>query len=128
MTNLNDPAVNDGSDSAVNRYFNAVPMGIVEMENDEFFILRSNKTFGGFISRTFHLDLPLPGKKGQRTPVKPDQAFLDAAKQCNDSGQWVPVMISHEQTVSINAYVRQIAVNPFSGNRAILIVILSMLS
>ena len=128
MTNLNDPAINDGSDSAVNRYFNAVPMGIVEVENDEFFILRSNKTFGDFIRKTFHFDLPLPGKKGQRTPVKPDQAFLDAAKQCNDSGQWVPVMISHEQTVSINAYVRQIAVNPFSGNRAILIVILSMLS
>ncbi len=127
-TSLTEPTINSMEyGEAVNEYLNAVPMGVLEYINDEFYILRYNKTYEEFLIKA---DFILPDAlEGNAIHVmlrrEPDPNFIKAVKKSVKSKKWVMVKDSVENGMSMRAYVRWLAKDPVNGAEAVLIVILS---
>jgi diguanylate cyclase (GGDEF)-like protein len=125
---LTEPTINSLEyGEAVNEYLNALPMGVLEYSDDEFYVLRYNKTYEEFLIKAEFI--PRDALQGNAVHVmlrrNPDPNFVKAAKKTVKSKQWVAVKDSVENGMSMRAYVRWLARNPVNGAEAVLIVILA---
>ncbi|SFB16987.1 diguanylate cyclase (GGDEF) domain-containing protein [Acetitomaculum ruminis DSM 5522] len=124
---LNDPSVNKGYSMEVAGYFNAVPMGILEVKDGKYFIVRYNKAYVEFLMETDFLDLEMI-KNNYIVESKriPEPKFCDTIDKCIKTDQWESVENSVENDYVINSFVRKIATNPETGANAVLLMILSI--
>ncbi len=126
-TNLNDPTVNEDYRSEVSEYFSVVPMGILEVENDDFYVIRHNKTYMNFLVKTNFIEEDQISEKRNKLKRKPESNFIDIVNKTIASGEWETLVNSHENGYEINSFVRKIAVNPKTGAYAIIVIILSVM-
>ena len=125
---LTEPTINTlDYGETVNEYLNAVPMGVLEYFEDNFYVLRFNKTYEDFLIKADFI--PPDALAGNSTHVKlerlPDPNFIKAVKKTSKCKQWIAVKDSVENGMSMKAYVRFLAKNPLNGADAVLIVILA---
>ena len=122
--NLYDLAVLASEDeSDLQNFFNALPMGIIEIKGDTTRFVRSNQPYRDFIRRFFHYDLSHEGSEF----VKYDAQFLkNIVQTCCVNG----VRTFYDEKMPngsvVHSFARRIGVNPVNGNIAIAIAVLSI--
>ncbi|MCR5255132.1 MAG: GGDEF and EAL domain-containing protein [Acetatifactor sp.] len=123
-TSLRDPKENGYYGLAVNEYFNAIPMGVIEVRGGEYYILRYNRSYVDFLLRTGFIDTEPDFSNEVKLLRKPEPNFcatVEAAITCSD---WLPLEKSTEEGITSNVFLRKLAINPVTGGVAILVVVL----
>ena len=108
--------------------FNHLPLGIIELQNGHFRILRYNDAYAQFLVRTNFVD-----EKDIKESIsvldvkrKPEPGFCKAVDDAVDTAGWVLLKDSVEGNVRSNAYVRKLSTNPVNHATALLVVVLTM--
>jgi hypothetical protein len=125
-TNLSDPGVTNDVNSS-DSYYNAVPMGIIELDGDAAYAVRFNQSFQNVMSRLKDMPIDLNGKKNMRVEIELDEVFKEAAVRCVETGEWEYIRDCVLRGLTINAFLRKIAVNPVTGAAAVLVIMISVL-
>ena len=125
-TNLSDPGVTNDVYSS-DSYYNAVPMGIIELDGDTAYAVRFNQSFQSVVSRLKDMPIDLNGKKNMRVEIELDDVFRDAAFRCVKTGEWEYIRDCVLRGLTINAFLRKIAVNPVTDAAAVLVIMISVL-
>lgn len=126
-TNLNDPAVKMDNGFDLYDYYSTVPMGILEIRDQEYYLLRYNKNYAVFVKNTMGEELPGVIRKNYRLQMEPEPNFRETVEKCLQTGEWELVENGVENGVKIHSFVRKITKNPVSGAEAVLVMVLSML-
>ncbi|MBP5197503.1 MAG: GGDEF and EAL domain-containing protein [Lachnospiraceae bacterium] len=123
-TSLRDPKENGYYGLAVNEYFNAIPMGVIEVKGGDYYILRYNRSYVEFLLRTNFIDAePVFGNE-LKALRKPEPNFCATVEAAITSSEWLPLEKSTEEGITSNVFLRKLAINPVTGGVAVLVVVL----
>ena len=113
-------------DDVFRRYFDTVPMAIMEVCGDRGQFIRCNNSYREFISRVL----------GMRVmDLRPDatgicnglgSAFMGAVLRCSRDGNRAVVDEHIDEKITLHTIIRRVAVNPVSGTAAIAIAVLEI--
>ena len=126
-TNLNDPAVKMDNGFDLYDYYSTVPMGILEVREGVYSLLRYNKNYAVFLKNTLGEELPAVIRKNYRLQMEPEAKFRETVEKCLQTGEWELIQNGMENGVRIHSFVRKITNNPVTGADAVLVVVLSMM-
>ena len=62
-----------------------------------------------------------------RVEIELDEVFKEAAVRCVETGEWEYIRDCVLRGLTINAFLRKIAVNPVTGAAAVLVIMISVL-
>lgn len=62
-----------------------------------------------------------------RVEIELDEVFREAAVRCVETGEWEYIRDCVLRGLTINAFLRKIAVNPVTGAAAVLVIMISVL-
>lgn len=116
-------------DSVIRNRFNAIPMGILEIDNDggSGRFVRSNQSFRDYARRTFGIDLYDLEQQEHPTPKDGfDPGFMKAVEQCRNTGNRTFVDEELDDGSVVHSFVRRIGTNPVNGRESIAIAVLSI--
>ena len=119
-------AVSTDSYGDIGNYFNTFPMAVIEVDEEHFKIIRSNKSYREFLERLEkYLGKIEPAKSVSLSSIrlKPLAPFIEAVRQCHANHDRVLTYNELADGVVVHAMVQHIAVNPVTGNSACLVVI-----
>lgn len=114
--NLYDQSImGKGGEERFKHYFNTIPMAIYEIDEENFMITRSNRSYREFIQR-YYSSLPL----GTTVPFSVLQAavglrFTESVKQCREHGKRIFVSTETASGLTVHSLLRHIAINPVTG-------------
>ena len=125
--NLYDMSVIAGEgDDSFRRYFDTVPMAIIEVSGSDAHYIRCSKSYRDFIERLFGVSV---------TDVKLDQsgvfgghgaAFMGALLRCSKDGNRAIVDEPIDEKTTIHTIIKRVAVNPVTDTAAIAVAILEI--
>jgi hypothetical protein len=117
---------NEDSDS-FERYFNMLPMAVIETIGDEMNVIRCNRSYREFLRKSFDTDktetyIPFSEFIRNATPV-----FISSLRQCAyGSGKaFINEKISADS--SVHSFMRRLAVNPVTNVVAVAVVVLGVM-
>ena len=125
--NLYDLSAVASSDSPeLSRYFDTLPVAIVEADEKYYWVTRCNRSYRVFMTRTFGHDVH--GQHINRVEFKsrPGSPFARALEQCREAGKRVYFEEELEDGSVIHAGVRHVATNPVTGIAACAVVMLGI--
>ncbi len=108
------------------RYFDSLPMAVVESTRDDFTVLRCNASYMEFISSIFgSSDL------GERVSYESAEregpnAFVSAIRVCSQERSRMTVDDTTLDGMSVHAFIRHIATNPVTESSALVIAVLDV--
>ena len=115
--------VNEGG---LQNRFNTLPMGILEIKGDHCQFVRTNPSYRDFIKRFYGFDAA--GKKVDFTEssIGCGPACMNTVRQCCETENTAFFDERMPDGSKAHAFVKRIAVNPVSGNTAVVIAVLSI--
>jgi diguanylate cyclase (GGDEF)-like protein len=124
--NLYDLAVMANEEDALRKYFDVLPMGVIEVDGDSIEYARSNQSYRDFLKRFYGVDIgnPSPGYTGE--PFDSDSSFVHIVNQCcRERGR-----VFFDETMpdgsTVHSFIRYVRSNPVTGKTAIVAVVLSV--
>ena len=125
--NLYDMTVIAGKeDDSFRRYFDTIPMAIIEVTESRARYSRCNKSYRDFIERLFGVNV---------MDVRLDQsgvfgghgaAFMGAVLRCSKDGNRAIVDEPLNEKTTIHTIIRRVAVNPVTGTAAVAVAVLEI--
>ncbi len=119
-------ASDDASGGISRRYFDTLPMAIVETNEEQIKIVRCNRSYRKFLERFFsthEVGVFMSFKEFTRESG-PD--IIEAVRKCAETGERVFMEEKVGNDSTVHAFTRRIASNPASGVVACLIVVLGI--
>ncbi|MCR5798129.1 MAG: GGDEF domain-containing phosphodiesterase [Eubacterium sp.] len=113
-------------DSEFDRFYNSIPMVVMELTDDSVRIARCNASYLEFSKRTFPRNV---GKEFERFDTIPEQhrgSFLAYLIECANTGKRLFVDEAFPNGTTVHTFMRRIAINPVTGIRAVAIAVLSV--
>ena len=110
---------------SLGRYFNMLPMAIMESRADEFRIARGNKAYMDFLSGEFDPSVVGNWEK-YATSTGKDSLFLRALRRAEHERSRVVVDDEIRDGSLVHTLLRQVAVNPVTGTTAVAVAILDV--
>ncbi|MCR4955132.1 MAG: EAL domain-containing protein [Lachnospiraceae bacterium] len=123
MVSLLKPDIKE--EGLIGTCFTMVPVGVIEYRDDEFYILRGNKTYVDFL---YKADFVSDKKKLQNSQVlirMPEPNFVAAVKKAVASDSWVELYNSVENGIKSNVLLRKVSEDPVTKAVAIMIIVLA---
>ncbi|MBR6221173.1 MAG: EAL domain-containing protein [Clostridia bacterium] len=126
--NLYDMAAITGdADDTLRRYFDTLPMAILEVNGGKARYARCNKSYRDFMKRLFGVDpmdlemdsTGLPGGRGA--------AFISAVLRCSQDGNRAVVDEPVDEKTTVHSFIRRVAVNAVTGSVAVAAAVLSVM-
>ena len=122
--NLNDLAmISNNDENILHHSFNTLPMGIIEIRDDETRFVRHNQSYRDFVLRFFGLDLSSQGGEFNQfnTPF-----MHNIKKSCCD--QCLRLFYDEKMPDGsvVHSFARRVSVNPVTGTVAVAIAVLSI--
>ena len=113
----------DEDDETFQKAFSMVPMGVIEVKGDAARFVRSNPSYRDFMKRSFGIDLSAMTHE----VIRYQSDFMrNLVKTCAGQG----AMSFYDEKMSdgsmVHSLARRIAVNPLSGDMAVVVAILSV--
>ena len=125
--NLYDLAVVANEDAETfSRYFDTLPMAIIEVNGSSMMVTRCNSSYREFLERNSEgaqIEVPL---EAERRVQEPGGGFFKAILECAASGNREAVYERMGNGMMAHSLIRRIAVNPVTGVTACAVVILSL--
>ena len=124
--NLYDPAYIAREDSeSLRQYFNTLPTAILELQGDVAKLVRCNRSYREFLSKTVGVDVKDKRIYNIRLSDQPDSYFMSEIKRCAENGNKA-VTKGKVRDATVHSFLRRIAENPVTGAIAIAIVVLNV--
>ena len=127
--NLYDVAVIAGEgDDSLRRYFDTLPMAIVEVNGTRAQYARCNKSYRDFMEQVFGITLSGQSQALDETgmPGGHGAAFMGAVMRCSRDGNRAIVDEPIDEKTTIHIFIRRVAVNPVTGTAAIAVAVLAV--
>lgn len=112
------------NDDTTKKYFNTMPINIVERNGNSLWMVRSNQAFRKFFKN--ELDI---FRTGVRIPYskmvnRQNEIFLNALTRCDVDGKHVFLDENGEDGIILHLFIRRIATNPIRGVAAYVVAVL----
>ena len=126
--NLYDMAVIAGEgDDSFRRFFDTLPMAVIEVNGNKARFARSNKSYRDFSERIFGVNVMdwkidmsgLPGSQGS--------AFIGAVLRCAKDGNRAVIDEPIDEKTTVHTFIRRVTVNPVTGAAAVAVAVLSII-
>ena len=118
-------AVSNGGEE-LDRYFDALPMAVIESGGERIQILRCNKACRELLERSFCGTGSPEGPGLHALHADVDRAFAQAVSQCREAGSRAFLNETLANGTGIHAMLRHVAVNPVTGILSCVVVILGI--
>ena len=126
--NLYDMAMLAGEDGeSLRRYFDTLPMGIIEVNGTRAKYSRCNKAYRDFMEKTFGMMFVDAEMEYANMPDVPGSAFMRAVLRCSRDGNRAIVDERVSEDTTVHSFVRRIAVNPATGVAAVAVAVLAVI-
>ena len=126
--NLYDMAViASEDDESLNRFFDTLPMAIMEVNGNLSQYVRCNKSYRDFMARVFGITMNNEVMDYSAMPDRRGSAFMSAVMSCSKDGNRAIVDEPVDEKTTIHAFIRRVAVNPVTGTAAIAIAVLAIM-
>ncbi len=115
------------SNGRLNRYFNTLPMAVIETDDSAMNVVRCNQSYRTFMNRLvayFEVNVRVPYDTVEGGLGDP---FAKGIKQCAKDGNRVFVDERVDKDSTIHAMIRRVAVNPVTGVTACAVVVLGVI-
>lgn len=120
--NLYDLAVLSKDQNDLRGYFSTIPIGIVEIQKDNYKVTRSNQAYRDFLMQYYNFDL-MNNPEGSSSP---NVTFLDLLKRCEKGENKIITDIKLPDNEVCHLFLRRIAHNDMTDTTAIVIAILAI--
>ena len=125
--NLYDLAILSNDDEEVfEHYFNTIPMAIIESTDEFFMLVRCNTTYRSLMMKLlgyFPIGRHVSFKEGDGVT---NRGFLKAIRECSNKGSKMLIEDRLSDGTVLQAFLKNIALNPVTGANAIVIAILTI--
>ena len=108
------------------RYFNTVPMAIIEVRGNKAKFTRTNQAYRDFIERVFHIDLAVLSGPFEETPEGPGLPFVMMLRQCCAEGGRALFDETMPDGSTVHSFMRSIAENQSTGTQAAAVAVLAI--
>ncbi|MBR4332601.1 MAG: bifunctional diguanylate cyclase/phosphodiesterase [Clostridia bacterium] len=126
--NLYDMAVlSEGGDVALGRYFDTIPLAVLEVKGTRTKYVRCNKAYRDFMLRAFGKLYIGKAMDHALLPNAPGTAFLNAVIRCSREGNRIIVDEKVAENRTVHSFIRRVAVNPVTGTAAIAVAVLAVI-
>ena len=126
--NLYDMAIlSDEDDENLRRYFNTLPMSIIEVNGTKIKYNRCNKSYRDFLQRAFGIGFTMEELDYSSMPEGPGATFMNAVIRCSRDGKRALVDEKINEDTTLHAFVRRVAVNPVTGTAAVAAAVLAVI-
>ena len=125
--NLYDLAVisHDSGDS-MQRYFNTIPMAIMETTGDLFWTTRCNSSYRDYMRNTFGIQLDNRIFDYAQTRNAVASPFFDALMKCSRDGETALIEENTGSDLVTHSIIKRVAVNPVTGTAALVVAVLAV--
>lgn len=110
-----------------NRYFDTLPMAILEVKDGAIRFLRSNQSYREFVNKWYHAKADEELADFNPEPKGMGKAFLNMILQCSQNGNRSFTDEKMADGTTIHSFARRVAVNPVTKVAAVGVVVLSVL-
>ena len=123
--NLYDLVISRNDDKNLNKYFDTFPMVVYGLDDEKATFIRCNKSYRDFVGEYF------PNSKDKRVipyeDVKPGVGYYSfkAVRQCAKSGENAIIDDRTSDGLTLQLFIRRVAVNPVTGVAAVAVAVLS---
>ncbi len=128
--NLYDMAVISGGaqdDDSFSRYFDTLPMVIIEVKDNLVKYTRCNRSYREFLRRTLGIEFTSDRMDFEQVPDQVGATFMQTVLRCSRDGNRAIVDERVGENRTIHSYVRRLAENPVTGTVAVAAVILAVM-
>ena len=126
--NLYDMAVLAAEDDeSLRRYFDAIPMAIIEINGSVAKYVRCNRAYHDFTKRVFGMDFSEGEYDYSGMPNGPGSAFMGAVMRCSRDGSRAVVEERVGESTTVHTFIRRVAVNPVTGAAAIAAAVMAVM-
>ncbi len=127
-TNVTEPEVNTDYNWKSDEFFGQLPTGILELRDQEIYVVRYNRTFANFLLRADYIDEIDLGSVMIKQKHLPDQLILDTFKKCMASNNWELAENVNDTGLVMDVFVKNIGKNEVTNYQAYEVVIISITS
>lgn len=122
--NLYDMSIVTREDrAAFRRYFDTIPLAILELHDGVLTVARCNKTYRDFMAKTFDTSVSKPGSKLRDLPDPSAARFIESVKQCAKDSNRALVEGVTTAGEALHAIIKRVAVNPVTGAVAVAVAV-----
>ena len=113
------------STDGLSRYITRLPMGIVELQNEELTLIRCNKAFEDYLNRCYGIPLPVEDFRNVELPALTGRRYAELLPVCEETADWVKVTEKLGNGGTSQSFIRLVKTNPVTGAVALLVVVLA---
>ena len=113
-------------DESLRRFFNTLPMAIIEVNGTRSRYMRCNQSYRDFMERVFGIQVSLEEINDILTADRRASAFLGAITRCSRDGNRALIDEQVDEKTSVHTLIRRVAVNPVTGTAAIAVAVLAV--
>ena len=125
--NLYDMAVlADETDESLHRYYDTLPMAIIEVRGERLQYVRCNTSYRIFLKRMFASQTTSKHLYGPNAFKRSSSAFVEAVLRCSQDGNRAVIDEKMGDNTTIHSFIRRLAVNPVTGTVAIAVAVLAI--
>ena len=126
--NLYDMAVlaEEEDEESLKRYFNTLPMAIMEVTGTKAKYNRCNQSYRDFLGRAFGMTFGTDERDVESMPEGPGAALMRAVLRCSQDGNRA-ILDEKIKDTTVHTFIRRVAVNPVTGSTAVAVAVLGVI-
>ncbi len=125
MATIAGDSAGEGDDS-LRRYFDTLPMAIMEVNGSQVRYTRCNRSYRDFMERLYGVTPTDQTLDSCGLPSGHGAAFMGAVMRCSRDGNRAVVDEPINDKTTIHSFIRRVAVNPVTGAAAIAVAVLAI--
>jgi hypothetical protein len=118
--------IGNSGESSLQNVFNTLPMGIMEVDEDEVRFLRVNQSYRDFTKRFFGFEPSSHKVDYDANPTGAGSTFMALLRECCDTGSRAFLDEKMPDGSVVHSFARRIGANPVSGTIAVVVAVLSI--
>ena len=126
--NLYDMAVlaEEEDEESLRRYFNTLPMAIMEVKGTKVRYNRCNQSYRDFLDRAFGMTFATGVRDVENMPEGPGASIMRAVLRCCADGNRI-IIDEKVRDTTVHTFIRRVAVNAVTGSAAVAIAVLGVI-
>ena len=124
--NLYDLSSATSADASLSRYFDTMPMIVIEADDKKIKMIRCNESYRRFRDRNIRLLRGTDGVAFLDHTKGPGALFMKAVRKCQEDGESVVLDELTTEGAVAHVFIRKVSDNPVTGKSSFVVVVLGM--